>query len=181
MPWGRLYAGPAMRQDAVMAKPLPEKRKRFVEAYLRTGNGTQAATEAGYAAPNTEAVRLLADASVAAAIKAKAEPVAKHRLLVRENRLEWLAKVIAGEETEAKLTAEGEVVETPAVMKDRLKAADMVAKMLGEYARAELPQGPTVAMHVTGNVTVADMTNELRARRLARLGAGGGDGEDEEG
>lgn len=159
---------------------LPEKRKRFADAYLASGNGTQAATVAGYAQPEVEACRLLKDAKVAAYMQAKAAPKVEHRMLVRENRLEWLAKVIAGEETEEVVTKEGEVISKEPAIRDRLKAADMVAKMLGEYVKAEQPHGPTVAMHIAGNVTVSDMTEELRARRLARLKAGGTD-DDEEG
>lgn len=59
---------------------LPERRRRFVEEYLRDLNGTQAAIRAGYSArtANEQAARLLANASVAQAVaEAKAERSAR--------------------------------------------------------------------------------------------------------
>lgn len=50
---------------------LNDKRKVFVEEYLKSWNATDAARIAGYAYPNVEGSRLLANASIAAEIKAR--------------------------------------------------------------------------------------------------------------
>lgn len=60
-----------MTEETRGIKPgLSQKRARFVEEYLVDGNGTQAAIRAGYAprAANEQAARLLANASVMAAV-----------------------------------------------------------------------------------------------------------------
>lgn len=53
-------------------RPLTAKQARFVEEYLMDLNATQAATRAGYSArtANEQGARLLANASVAAAVTA---------------------------------------------------------------------------------------------------------------
>jgi hypothetical protein len=53
-------------------KPLTTKQRAFVEAYLANGfNATKAARDAGYKSPHPEGSRLLQNATVAAAVRAR--------------------------------------------------------------------------------------------------------------
>lgn len=70
------------------ANGLSTKRERFVQEFLVDLNGTQAAIRAGYSpkTANEQAPRLLANASVAAAIAARQNKIAK-RLEVTAERI----------------------------------------------------------------------------------------------
>lgn len=59
-----------------ISKPISPKRRRFVEAYVRTWNATEAARQAGYAHPIRQGSRLLTFVEVKAAVAARIKEIA---------------------------------------------------------------------------------------------------------
>ena len=51
-----------------MRQNLTERQRKFVEAYMKTGNASEAARLSGYSAPSVAGVRLLANAKIKKAI-----------------------------------------------------------------------------------------------------------------
>ncbi|WP_184709918.1 terminase small subunit [Comamonas odontotermitis] len=74
---------------------LTPRQQRFVDEYLVDLNGTQAATRAGYSprTANEQAARLLANASVAAAVQAAKEKRAERVEITQDMVLKELAKI----------------------------------------------------------------------------------------
>ncbi len=74
---------------------LNPKQKRFVEEYLKDLNGTQAAMRAGYSekTANEQAVRLLANVSVAQAVKAGMDRRSRRTEITQDMVLDELRKI----------------------------------------------------------------------------------------
>ena len=100
-----------------MTKKLPEKRRRFVEAYMGEagGNATEAARLAGYLAPGTEGHRLLQYAEIQQAIDQRVEN--RPDIATREERQTFWTSAMRGE-------IEG---------LDRLKASELLARSQADF------------------------------------------------
>lgn len=99
---------------------LPPKRRVFVEAYCgeAAGNATEAARIARYAHPSQQGHRLLRNAQVQAALAELTAPERNRRVATREERLAFYTGVM----------------EDPAQQtKDRLKAAELLGKVGGDF------------------------------------------------
>lgn len=112
-------------KDKKKAKKLTPQRKKFVEAYMCSFNGTKAALEAGYApaSAQTQASFLLSIPIVKAEIDARmAEIVAK-----TDAKIGYLLAFWQG------------VVEDPkASLSAKLRASDMMAKYLVMYDTSKI-------------------------------------------
>jgi hypothetical protein len=70
----------------------------------------------------------------------------------RETAAHWLAAVAVGEITETYVTKEGEAIDVPCKMRDRLKAMDILAKLQGWYAPIQHNHtGSQVVLHTFDN------------------------------
>jgi phage terminase small subunit len=141
-----------------VTKRLPEKRRRFVEAYLgeACGNATEAARIAGYQKPGQEGHRLLKTADVSAAIgnmREKTPPVMDVAELRR-----WWASLVKDEDE---------------ITKDRLKASELLGKSLGAFLDPRELQGPDgvpLRVHVVEVTSEEVVTIEQRQARRLRGG-----------
>ena len=84
---------------------LTEKQKRFADIYIETGNGTQSYIDAGYKATSRDvaeanAWKLLANYSVKKYIDDCIAEKDNRRIAKQDEILEFLTKVLRGEETE---------------------------------------------------------------------------------
>lgn len=112
---------------------LTEKQKRFADYYIETGNGAESARKAGYKGTNhdniaTENLRKLAIKSY---IDEQIEKKDIQRIASQEEVLQYLTKVLRGEETE-RLPIVGkdffEMVDNTPTIRDRTKAAELLGK-----------------------------------------------------
>lgn len=135
-------------------KPLNERQRRFVEAYMgeAKGNAMDAARIAGYS-PNhntlhSAAQTLMKDPRIKAAIdeRVKADPL----VATRESRQQFWTRVMNGEVNEAVLR-DGKVHEVPASIEMRLKASHLLGKAQGDFvAITKVEHGGEVRVqHVT--------------------------------
>lgn len=111
---------------------LSERQELFVRAYVKTGNATESASEAGYSAPEVAGCRLLRYAKIsdeivkrsAEIVKFSAEKVADAQIrdiADAAERREFWSKVMRGEFGDE------------AEMRDRLKAAELLGKASGDF------------------------------------------------
>lgn len=116
---------------------MNEKQKRFCDEYLIDCNATQAAIRAGYS-PKTaqvQSARLLSNVMVKAYIDEQLERLHNEKTADAREVLEYLTAVMRGEHTEQVLRLAGngvqEISDINVSAKDRIKAAEMLAKRYG--------------------------------------------------
>lgn len=115
---------------------LTEKQKRFADIYIETGNATQSYIDAGYKATTREvaeanARKLLANYSVKTHIDERIAEKDNNRIAKQDEVLEFLTKVLRGEETETipLPTKQGfQLIDNTPNIKDRTKAAELLGK-----------------------------------------------------
>ncbi|MEM6286630.1 MAG: terminase small subunit [Bacteroidota bacterium] len=128
-----------------MSRPLTEKQRRFVEAYMgeARGNATEAASLAGYKGSRNTLRVVGAENLAKPAIKAAITERQENDPLVatREERQRFLTGVMRGELCRRPLTSiagyvrdeDGEIVTEDPLAKDRIKAAETLCKMNGDF------------------------------------------------
>lgn len=127
---------------------LRERQKRFCDEYMANGgNAYQAALSAGYAektaldahkwiiTKNPKKPDKRFNPDMAAYIAVHSGEMERHneRIATAEELQQFTSAVVRGEVKETVVTASGKKVEVPANIKDRLKGADMMARMKGMY------------------------------------------------
>ena len=123
---------------------LSVKQKLFVDYYIQTkGNASEAARKAGYSPKTAYAMGIenLKKPSIQAAIQARTAELENERTATTQEVLEYLAEVLRGESTEEVVVNVGigkgytraEKVVAKVGAKERLKAAEMLAKVKGLF------------------------------------------------
>ncbi len=170
---------------------LTERRRRFVDRYVMHGNQTLAAEEAGFKQPAVTGCKLMKDKTVRAAIKAAQKPAEEAAWLTREERLVLLSGICAGKIGDVEVSLSGDLVRDPKTdeplqvtkVKDRIKAAEVMSRMLGEFIEKREHSGPGGAAISVRNVepTPEEALSMLEAEarknpelagRLKKLGGG---------
>lgn len=133
-----------------MASGLTEKQRRFVEAYMgqAAGNGTEAARLAGYKGSDSTlgavAHENLRKPKIAAAIDERQEndPLVLDRRALQK----FWSDVAAGRATTT-IVSKGQVFEVEPLMKDRLRASELLAKSRGEFIDVR---------HIEGTINITE-------------------------
>ena len=125
-----------------MAK-LSEKQKRFIDFYIQTGNASEAARQAGYSAKiaNRIGTENLSKPVIKNAIDARLKELESKRIAKTDEVLKYLTSVMRGEGTDTVVVtvgtgkgySESEKVTVPLSTRDRLKAAEHLAKINGMF------------------------------------------------
>ena len=120
-----------------------EKQKRFVDYYIQSGNATESAKKAGYSKNTAYSIgqRLLKNVEVQTAINTRLEQLESERIAKDKEVLEYITAVMRGETTEevvmnigiGKGLTKAEKVVAKVSAKERLKAAEMLAKVKGMF------------------------------------------------
>ncbi|MBS4173479.1 terminase small subunit [Bacillus sp. FJAT-49736] len=115
---------------------LTVKQKRFADYFIETGNATEAYKKAGYSAKDdniagVEGHKLLKNPKIDSYIKELISEKDHERIASQDEVLEFLTKVLRGEETE-KIPISGkdwfEMIDNNPSIKDRTKAAELLGK-----------------------------------------------------
>ncbi len=114
---------------------MTEKQRRFVDNYIATANASEAARLSGYSKRSAYSTgeRLLRKAEVSAKIEERLKEMDSERIITNEKIFEHLSDVIAGKMTETVFTPGGKVLTLPVRESDRLRAAEMVLKVRGQF------------------------------------------------
>lgn len=117
---------------------LTPKQKAFADYYIETGNATEAAIKAGYSKKTSRVIgqENLTKPAIKTYIDEKMEQLADKRIAKAEEVLEYLTRVIRGEETEQVVVtenvgdfmSEARVINKELSAKDRIKAAELLGK-----------------------------------------------------
>lgn len=129
---------------------LNERQKRFAEAYLETGNASEAARRAGYSAKSAkvQGCELLTNPNIRAYVDERLKTAEKERIAKADEVLEYLTKVMRREESETVVvtlkthktfydengkkvvqdTEEPELVAIPSKLMDSNKAAELLGR-----------------------------------------------------
>ena len=76
---------------------LTPKQKAFADAYIETGNQTEAARRAGYSDPNSQAARLLVNVGISAYIKSRMAELEAQRVASADEVMRFFSSVMRGE------------------------------------------------------------------------------------
>lgn len=96
---------------------LSPRRRAFVDAYLETGNASEAARRAGYRRrPGAQGPRLVANGAIQAALEERARPTEDRRIAGAQEVLEQLTTIARDTSLEAR---------------DRIRALELLGKRYG--------------------------------------------------
>lgn len=116
---------------------MTPKQKRFCDEYLIDTNATQAAIRAGYSEKTAYSIgqRLLKDVEVAAYIEERANEINNKAIADATEVMQYLTSVLRGESKSSVLSLCGngyqEIIEKEPDEKEKLKAAELLAKRYG--------------------------------------------------
>jgi phage terminase small subunit len=119
---------------------LTEKQKRFADYYIETGNATEAAIKAGYSQRTARFIGAenLTKPNIKSYIEKRLKELEDERIADATEVLQYLTSVMRGEITETRYIAvydkDGSFVEEregPPIVRDRNKAAELLAKRYG--------------------------------------------------
>lgn len=106
---------------------LTEKQKRFIDYYIETANATEAAIRAGYSKKTAKNIGSENLAKLHQFIKVKLETKDKDRIASQDEVLEFLTRVIRGEELDQ--------FGLDASLKDRLESAKLLGQRYGTFTQ----------------------------------------------
>ncbi len=133
MAWWPCFFGSARKVVAVLK--LTIKQKKFADEYIRLGNSTQAAINAGYSKKTARQIGAdnLSKAYIREYINEKMDALDKEKTMQIKEIMEELTSIARGEIKEERLDKDGNIVETRPLFADRLKAMDMLGKRYGMW------------------------------------------------
>ncbi|MGU8470236.1 terminase small subunit [Clostridium perfringens] len=117
---------------------LTPKQKAFAEYYIETGNATESAIKAGYSKKTARVIgqENLLKPALKSYIDEKMKELESKRIAKAEEVLEYLTRVLRGEETEQVVVtenigdfmSEAKVIDKEISAKDKIKAAELLGK-----------------------------------------------------
>lgn len=109
---------------------LTPKQKAFADHYLISFNGTDAALKAGYSKKSARAIAAenLTKPYIQDYIQQRVQKIEKNRIMSGNEVLELLSNIARGKIKEVGMDRVGNIVEAPAAIRDRIKAAELVGK-----------------------------------------------------
>ena len=148
-----------------MGRLKNEKHERFCQEYAKSLNATESYKKSGFKSKNEESIRrmgskLLSRVDIKQRIRELTEPLDNKAIADIQEIQEMLTKTMRGEMTEDRVVVEGcgdgiseaKIVKTEIQPKDRLKAAETLAKMQGGFDNR---------VNVTMTVPIFDGDEEL--------------------
>ncbi len=144
---------------------MTERQKRFVDFYIKTSNASEAARLAGYSKKNVnvDGAKILANASISQEIAKRLKELESSRTADLKETLEYMTAVMRGEKEDSVVVTVGtgkgfsksEIVKVPISTKDRLKAAEYLAKIHGAF-KTEIQVSGTVPIVISGGSELED-------------------------
>ena len=123
--------------------PLNPQQQAFVDFFCQLGNRTQAALKAGYSKSSaySQGNRLMKDDRIKKQIATRLEELKSQRIAETKEILEYITSVMRGEQNDIVVMNIGkgrgitaaEKVTTKVAEKEKLKAAEMLAKINGLF------------------------------------------------
>lgn len=143
---------------------LTPKQQAFADYYIETGNATESAVKAGYSKKTAKEIGCenLTKPNIKNYIDERMKAMNDKRIAKAEEVLQYLTRVLRGEETEQVVvtentgdyTSEARIINKELSAKDRIKAAELLGKRYALF---------TEKVDIEGNVgvTIVDDIGEL--------------------
>lgn len=137
---------------------LNPRQEKFCIEYAKSGNATTAYQSAGFQSKSKESAqansaRLLADERIQERLRELSEKTESESIADVKELQEGLTKIFRGEMTTPLMTKDGDVVEVPVSVKDKLKAAEILAKTHGAFlTRQELNVSQSLPVIIRDNI-----------------------------
>lgn len=114
---------------------MNERQRRFIDAYIQTGNASEAARLAGYSKriANRIGAENLSKPVIRREIDRRLSELKTSRTADTKEILEHLSSVVRGELSEEIVTNSGKLLTVKVSERDRLKAAEMLLKVHGAF------------------------------------------------
>ena len=118
---------------------LTEKQKRFIDYYIETANATESAKKAGYSSKTAKNIGAENLTKLNFFIQMKLEEKESQRIASQDEVLQYLTKVMRGEEKDQ--------FGLDASLQDRTKCAELLGKRYGTFVeKKEISGGYTVEL-----------------------------------
>ena len=153
-----------MLEQKIRKRPeLNMRQALFVDHYIQTGNATESARKAGYSERSAMVLgcELLKNTKIQKAIDARLKQLESERIAKDKEVLEYITAVMRGETTEEVVVNVGtgkgftqpEKVTAKVAAKERLKAAEMLAKVKGMFVtRQEVELSGTMPVVIRDDI-----------------------------
>jgi phage terminase small subunit len=146
---------PRGSRGPVALRPLNPRQRAFAEHYIKLGNATQAYKAAGYNGTTPESLQnaasaLLGHVGVRAYIGELLDDAATPRIADAQERHEFLADVMRGK-VSGVATYYGVPIPTTPDFPSRVKAAELLGKIAGDYVEKKQIEGGISIRIVRGN------------------------------
>ena len=139
---------------------MTPKQQKFCDEYIKTGNATQSAINAGYSKKTAKQIgqENLTKLDLKVYIDERLKTISDNTIATAEETLGILTKIVRGEHTEQVTTAEGEIIEKHPDTNQVIKASAEILK------RYPLAKDINISGNISTNNPFADLTvEELRA------------------
>lgn len=112
-------------------KKLTIKQKKFADEYIKTGNATQSAINAGYSKKyaNTNASKLLQNTTIKFYIDERMKKLDEESIANQREILQLITRHARMETIEHNVTKDGLVIKTPTSPANSLKALELLGKV----------------------------------------------------
>ena len=144
---------------------MTERQKRFIDFYIKTGNASEAARSAGYSdkMANRIGTENLSKPVISREIAKRLKEWESSRTADLKETLEYMTAVMRGEKEDVVVVTVGtgkgfsksEIVKVPISTRDRLKAAEYLAKIHGAF-KTEIQVSGTVPIVISGGGELED-------------------------
>ncbi len=138
---------------------LQNKYKAFAREYVRTGNARTSALTVGYS--SRHGYKLLANEDVLGYIKEISELATTGEIASAQETLLHLSEIIRGDAMDYAYTKDGDVIEIPTQVKDKVKAIDIMTKCHGLQQNTVNMKGTVTNINVTADIEQPEFIYEI--------------------
>ena len=144
---------------------MTPKQHKFCDEYIKTGNATQSAINAGYSKKTAKQIgqQNLTKLDIKTYINWRVKTISDNTIATAEETLGILTKIVRGEHTEQVTTAEGEIIEKHPDTNQVIKAS---AEILKRYPLAK-------DININGNISTNNPFADLTVEELRTLASQG--------
>ena len=142
-------------------KTMTPKQRKFCDEYIKTGNATQSAINAGYSQKTARAIGAenLTKPDIKKYIDSKLKDISNNAIATAEETLAILTQIVRGEHTEQAITAEGDVIDKRPDTNQVIRAS---AEILKRYPLAQ-------DINIKGSLKVSNPFENLTEEELRIL------------
>ncbi|MBU5243615.1 terminase small subunit [Lactococcus lactis subsp. lactis] len=146
---------------------MTPKQRKFCDEYIKTGNATQSAINAGYSKKTAKSIGAenLTKPDLKKYIDSKLKDISNNAIATAEETLSILTKIVRGEHTEQVITAEGDVIDKHPDTNQVIRASSEILK------RYPLAQD----ININGNLSVSNPFENLTEEELRVLASRDGE------